>query len=212
MASSVARRALPAGAILASLAAVCTALVAVTHRVTAPRIAANEQAYLEQRLKPVLGDIAYQGALSESTIEIPQPHTLPGKGPVSVYRVFGGDQPVAALFIVTPRDGYAGPIRLLIGVAADGEITGVRALAHRETAGLGDQIDESKSDWILQFAGLSLNDPPADAWSIRSDGGAFDQMTGASITSRSVIKAVKDTLVYFSENRNDVFARTDVDE
>ena len=57
------------------------------------------------------------------------------------------------------------------------------------------------------FAGLSLDDPPAPAWRIRSDGGAFDQMTGASITSRSVVKAVKETLVYFDENRADVFAR-----
>ena len=158
MASSAAGRVLPAGAILAILAAVCTALVAVTYQLTAPRIAANEQAYLEQRLQPVLGDIEYEGTLSESTIEIAPPHTLPGKGPVSIYRVFAGEEPVAALFIVTPRDGYAGPIRLLIGIASDGGITGVRALAHRETAGLGDQIDESKSDWILQFSGRSLSD------------------------------------------------------
>jgi electron transport complex protein RnfG len=193
--------------ILATLAAICTALVAFTHRVTAPKIAANEQAYLEERLKPVLEGIEYEGTLSESTLVVAPPHALPGTDPVSIYRVFADGQPVAALFVVTPRDGYSGPIRLLVGVAADGTVTGVRVLAHRETAGLGDQIDESKSDWILNFTGRSLGDPPAAQWSIRSDGGAFDQMTGASITSRSVIKAVKLTLVYFEENRADVFAR-----
>ena len=207
MNSRAAQKAWPAGMILASLAAVCTALVAMTHRVTAPRIAANEQAYLEARLKPVLEGIEYEGTLSESTLVISPPHTLPGKDPVSIYRVFANEQPVAALFVVTPRDGYSGPIRLLIGVSADGNVTGVRVLSHRETAGLGDQIEETKSDWILKFDGLSLDNPPAANWRIRSDGGAFDQITGASITSRSVVKAVRETLVYFDENRADVFAR-----
>jgi electron transport complex protein RnfG len=194
------------------LAAVCTALVAFTHRVTAPRIAANEQAFLERSLEPVLEGIEYQGPLSESTIVIPPPHELPGNSPVSIYRVFAGGQPAAALFVVTPRDGYAGPIRLLVGVAEDGRVSGVRVLSHRETAGLGDQIEESKSDWILQFTGLSLGEPPVARWAIRSDGGAFDQMTGASITSRAVVKAVRETLLYFSENRERVFAGSESDE
>jgi electron transport complex protein RnfG len=212
MSSRAARSIWPAGLILAILAAVCTALVAVTYRVTAPRIAANEQAYLEQRLKPVLEGIDYQGPLSESTVVIQPPHSLPGSEPVRLYRVFASDKPVAALFIVTPKDGYAGPIRLLIGIAANGSVTGVRVLSHRETAGLGDQIEDGKSDWILQFAGLSLAEPPADEWAIRNDGGAFDQMTGASITSRAVVKAVRDTLVYFGDQHEDIFARTAANE
>ncbi len=92
--------------ILAALAAVCTALVAITHSTTAPRIAANEQAYLEQSLKPVLEGIEYDGMLSESTIEIPLPHELPGNQPVTVYRVFAGGEPVAALFVVKAMDGF----------------------------------------------------------------------------------------------------------
>lgn len=202
----------PGGFILAVLAAVCTALVALTHAVTAPRIAANEQAWLEQSLEPVLKGVEYDGALSESTIVLERPHGLPGTEAVTVYRVYAGGAPVAALFVVAPRDGYAGPIRLLIGVTAEGRITGVRALAHRETPGLGDQIDVSKSDWIQGFNGRSLGDPPAPAWAIRSDGGEFDQMTGASITSRSVVKAVRDTLLYFDENRARVFAEADASE
>ena len=212
MSNPAAQQIWPTGLILATLAAVCTALVAVTYRVTAPRIAANEQAYLEQSLKPVLEGIEYEGPLSESTIVIPPPHDLPGNDPVSIYRVFADNESVAALFVVTPRDGYTGPIRMLIGVATTGRVTGVRVLAHRETAGLGDQIDVTKSDWILQFAGLSIGEPPVAGWAIRGDGGEFDQMTGASITSRAVIKAVRETLIYFDENRERVFARTETDE
>ena len=197
------------GAILAALAAVCTALVAVTHSATASRIAANEQAYLEQSLQPVLEGIEYDGLLSESTIVLQPPHGLPGNEPVSIYRVFADGAPIAALFVVTARDGFAGPIRLLVGIDSDGDITGVRVLAHRETPGLGDLIDADKSDWILQFTKRSLGNPALASWAIKRDGGEFDQLTGASITPRAVIKAVRDTLIYFSENEQTVFAEVE---
>jgi electron transport complex protein RnfG len=194
--------------ILAVLAAICTALVAVTQRTAAPRIAANEQAYLEQSLAPVLAGLSYDGKLSESTLTIPVPHTLPGDAPVRVYRVFANEQPVAALFVVSARDGFTGPIQILVGVAASGALTGVRVLEHKETPGLGDLIDSSRSDWILQFSGRSLGDPDVSRWAIRRDGGDFDQLTGASITPRAVVKAIKETLIYFEAHRDEVFAGT----
>ena len=193
------------GLILTVLAAICTALVAFTHSATAPRIAANEQAYLEARLKPVLGDIEFDGELSESTITIPAPNALPGKSDVMVYRVYADDSPVAALLVVHAMDGFSGSIELLVGVDAEGTLTGVRVLSHRETPGLGDLIDEDKSDWIYQFAGKSLNRPDRSAWAIRRDGGEFDQFTGASITPRAVVNAIKETLIYFEQNKDEVF-------
>jgi len=203
---------MPGGIILAALAAICTFLVALTHSVTAPRIAANEQAFLERSLAPVLEGISYEGALSESTIVIAPPHDLPGKAPVTIYRVYAGGVPVAALFVVTARDGFSGPIRLLVGVGAAGQVTGVRVLEHRETPGLGDLIESAKSDWILQFNNRSLVDPQAPAWAIRRDGGEFDQLTGASITPRAVIRAIKETLIYFDGNKATVFAEAGSDE
>lgn len=192
--------------ILAILAAICAALVAFTFGMTEDRIAANERAYLEQRLKPVLEGIAYDGNLSDSTITIPPPHELPGNEAATIYRVFADDEPLAALFVVTARDGYSGPIKLLIGVDADGVITRVRVLEHRETPGLGDGIESTKSDWIEQFSKRSLSAPTEDRWAIKRDGGDFDQLTGASITPRAVVKAIKETLIYFEANRDNVFA------
>jgi electron transport complex protein RnfG len=199
------------GVILGSLAAVCTALVAFTYNATAPRIAANEQAYLEQSLKPVLEGIEYDGKLSESIIVIPPPHELPGNDAVTVYRVYADNAPVAALFVVTARDGFSGPIRLLVGVNAVGMVTGVRVLEHRETPGLGDLIESEKSDWLRQFRKTSLSDPGASAWAIKRDGGAFDQLTGASITPRAVIKAIKETLLYYDANAAAVFREADAE-
>lgn len=199
------------GVILGGLAAFCTVLVAATNSVTAPQIAANAQAYLERSLQPVLEGVEYDGMLAESTIEIQTPHDLPGNEPVTIYRVYADGAPVAALFVVTARDGFSGPIRLLAGVAADGRITGARVLSHRETPGLGDLIDADKSDWILQFTGRSLDDPDIAAWAIKRDGGEFDQLTGASITPRAVVKAIRETLAFYGENSEAIFVEANTE-
>ena len=195
-----------AGLILAVIAAVCTSLVALTFAVTKARIAANEQAWLEQSLQPALAGIVYDNNLIESTLIIPLPHELPGNEPVLVYRALFENQPVAALFVVTALDGFSGPIRLLIGIDNKGAVTATRVLRHRETPGLGDFIDSTRSDWIDQFEDKSLSDPDRLLWALGRDGGEFDQVTGASITSRAVLKAIKNTLLYFEANRESVFA------
>lgn len=194
------------GITLAVIAAVCTALVALTWQLTEQRIEDNRTAWLERSLEPALAGLFFDSPVTESMLTIPQPHELPGTEAAIVYRIYAGDEPVAALFVVTARDGYAGPIRLLIGVAMDATVTGVRVLEHRETPGLGDRIETGKSDWVLQFDGNSLRDPQPERWKIKGDGGAFDQLTGASITPRSIIKAIKTTLMYFELHRDALFA------
>lgn len=197
---------LRSGITLAAIAAVCTALVAFTYRLTDERIAANEQAWLEQSLQPALSGLFFDSGVSESMLTVPAPHELPGSEDAIIYRVYSGEAPVAALFVVSARDGYAGAIRLLVGVGVDGTVTGVHVLAHRETPGLGDQIESGKSDWVMQFDGRSLADPASDEWKINRDGGEFDQLTGASVTSRAVVKAVRNTLQYFDANADRIFA------
>ena len=192
--------------ILGVLAALCTALVAFTHRYTAPLIKANDQAFLEQSLKPVLGGIEYQDELTKSLLVLDVPHGLPGNEAASIYRIYADGTPAAALFIVSARNGFAGPITLLIGIRIDGTITSVRVLKHKETPGLGDMIESSKSDWLLQFDLTSLAAPDTERWLIKRDGGDFDQLTGASITPRAIIKAIKETLLYFKSNQDAVFS------
>lgn len=194
---------------LAVVAALCTALVAITYHTTRDRIAANEQAYLEESLQPVLAGIDYDGALSDSTLIIEPPHKLPGDSPVTVYRVYAAGQPIAAVFVVTTRNGYSGPIQLLVGVDARGVLNRARVLQHRETPGLGDRIEAGKSDWMEQFNGASFSAAESARWAIADDGGDFDAMTGASITSRAVVNALRDTLSYFAEHRSSVFTSAD---
>jgi len=193
------------GVTLAAIAAICTLLVAATYQLTAERIAANEQAWLERSLEPALSGLFFEGSITESKLEIPPPHDLPGNDTAIIYRVFAEGAPVAALFVVTARDGYAGPIRILVGVGSDGAVTGVRIVEHRETPGLGDRIDQARSDWVYQFDGRSLGNPVGARWLLQVDGGDFDQLTGASVTPRAVIKAIRDTLIYFDAHRDEIF-------
>lgn len=197
---------LKSGVTLAVIAAVCAALVAITYSFTSERIAVNEKAWLEKSLEPALAGLTFEGSVSGSMLVVRTPHDLPGPDDVIIYRVYADDLPVAALFAVTARDGYAGAIRVLIGIEYDGTVTGIRILEHRETPGLGDKIVASRSDWVFQFDGRSLDDPPLAQWSIRRDGGEFDQLTGASVTPRAVIKVTKETLIYFAAHRDEIFS------
>ena len=197
---------LKSGVTLAVIAAVCAALVAITYSLTSERIAVNEKAWLEKSLEPALAGLTFEGSVSGSMLVVRTPHDLPGPDDVIIYRVYADDLPVAALFAVTARDGYAGAIRVLIGIEYDGTVTGIRILEHRETPGLGDKIVASRSDWVFQFDGRSLGDPRLEQWSIRRDGGEFDQLTGASVTPRAVIKVTKEILIYFAAHRDEIFS------
>ena len=76
---------------------------------------------------------------------------------------------------------------------------------HRETPGLGDAIEVERSDWILDFDDKAIGDPPQAKWKVKRDGGEFDQFTGATITPRAVVGAVRDSLIYFEANRERIF-------
>ena len=97
--------------------------------------------------------------------------------------------------------GYAGRIKLMLGVDAEGKVLGVRVLAHKETPGLGDKIETKKGDWILRFTGLSIGNPPVEKWKVKKDGGQFDQFAGATITPRGVVKAIREGLEFFDANK-----------
>ena len=104
----------------------------------------------------------------------------------------------------TTKRGYNGTIVLLVGVDVRGEVVTVRVLRHSETPGLGDGIDRDKDDWISGFDGTSLAMVPG-AWAVRRDGGEFDQLTGATVTSRAVVGAVHDALVYYERHRQAIW-------
>ncbi|MGB5732855.1 MAG: electron transport complex subunit RsxG [Thiohalocapsa sp.] len=130
---------------------------------------------------------------------------------ITVYRALEGLNVTGVAFQVMGQ-GYGGPIELIIGVNARGEILGSRVLAHAETPGLGDKIEVSRDDWMLDFDGLSLGNPAPERWAVKKDGGSFDQFTGATITPRAVVKAVRQGLEFFQANRDTLLASAVIQE
>ena len=192
--------------VLFGFAVVGVGLVAATHEATKDRIAENHRRMLLRFMNQVIHPERYDNDILKDTIQVTDPRLAPKGEPVTVYRARMHGHPVAAVFTTVAPDGYNGRIELLVGVDVNGRITGVRVIDHHETPGLGDAIDIRKSNWVEQFRGRRIGDPPLKRWAVKKDGGIFDQFTGATITPRAVVKAVRHTLEYFQEHRDTVFA------
>jgi len=196
-----------AGLILGAFAVGGVGLVAVTHDLTHTRIAANERAATLRTLTAIIPQERMDNDPLQDLIEVSDPELL-GDETTNVYRVRSGDKPLAVVLNPIVPDGYAGPIKLLVSVLVDGTLGGVRVLSEHETPGLGDKIELAKSDWVLGFDGKSLGDPPEEKWKVKRDGGVFDQFTGATVTPRAVVKAVKKTLIYVRQEGSQLYERT----
>lgn len=191
--------------LLALFAIIGTALVAFTYDRTIDQIAENERQALLRNLHAIIHPSEHDNEIFSDTITVTDATLLGTPDPVTVYRARKGGQPVAAVLAPSAPDGYNGTIKLLVGIYYDGTVAGVRVLSHNETPGLGDGIEIEKSQWITEFSGKSLGNPGLRAWAVRKDGGQFDQFTGATITPRAVVKALRAALIYFREHRQRIF-------
>ena len=87
---------------------------------------------------------------------------------------------------VSTSSGYNGEITMWVATDGAAKIRGVRVIEHMETPGIGDLIERPVSDWIEQFSGMSLENSWDDD---------VDYVSGATITTRAVAKAVHAGLV-----------------
>ncbi len=186
------------GILLGGVVMITTAALALANRSTSKDIAAAQALDMQQSLSEVLPG-KFDNDLLKDTVVLKGPN-----GDVTVYRARKAGQVEAVVFKVIGI-GYAGPIDCMMGIDRNGHITGVRVIKHKETPGLGDKIDPAKSNWIYEFDGKYLGDPPADKWGVKKDGGVFDQFAGATITPRGVVRAVKGGMEFFAENRSQLF-------
>ena len=196
-------------AILAVAAiAVCAAgLISVSHEISAERIERNVAERQLRSLHEVLDPALYDNDMVRTRVQVIDPDLLGTTDPVQVFLATRDGEPAAAIFAAVAPRGYNGPIDLLVGVDVAGVVQGVRVTNHRETPGLGDQIEISISDWVTGFDGTSLSNPPLPQWAVAADGGRFDAFTGATVTPRAVVQTVRDTLVYFDGHQAELFER-----
>ncbi len=178
-----------------ALAFVCFLLLFTANRLTRDRIADNATLATLTIVRDLIPPQA-DNKIFDDRIEIVEPEYLGTKRAVSVYRARHGDELLAVIFYPVIAAGYNGPIELAIGISRDGALTGVRVIKENETKNMGSQVHQQETDWIFSFTGKSYHAIPRERWNLRTENGYFDQMSGATITSRSVINAIKRTLDY----------------
>lgn len=188
-------------ALLGAFALVAALLLASGDRATREAIETRRRDDLKAGLAQVIPKALHDNDLLKDQLALPL-----GDGQTrKVFRALESGRVVAVAFPLEAQ-GYGGTIRLLMGVDAAGRILGVRVLTHQETPGLGDWIELGKSHWVLGFDGRSLGDPERSGWTVKKDGGRFDQFSGATITPRAVVTAVRDGLAFFAGHKGTLLA------
>ncbi len=203
--------ALRTAAILFIFVIAFTALLSAAYLWTKPAIEASATEAKMKLIDEVLPRREYDNALLDDTLALPPTPELGLSDASTLYRARLANQPVAIIFEAVAPDGYAGKIRLLLAIRADGQINGVRVIQHKETPGLGDYIETRKDKnkarpWITQFQGMSLASVTDQDWKVKKDGGRIAYYAGATVSPRAVSKAVFKASRWAAANHLSLFA------
>ena len=188
------------GGLLGGFATLAAALLVIGNAATYDAIELRKAEDLRASLGQVIPDDMHDNNLLDDRLVLQHEGTE-----VVLYRGMNGAEVTAVAYRIS-EPGYSGEISLIMGVNRSGEILGVRTISHTETPGLGDKIEVEKDDWIRSFDRLSFDKLPEGQWAVKKDGGEFDQFTGATITPRAVVRAVKRGLSLFHENKASLLA------
>ncbi|ETI62364.1 electron transport complex subunit RsxG [Marinomonas profundimaris] len=188
--------------------AVLTAgLIAITHQLTDHTIKDNILGAQIAAFNEILPADLYENDLTQDVATLAADPLLGSEEGIKIHIARKDNMVTGIIFETIAPRGYNGNLDLLVAIDRNGVVTGSRVISHKETPGLGDKVDLKKSKWILSFANKSLSNPALKGWAVKKDGGKFDQFTGATITPRAVVRAVKNTLIYFEKNKDALLAR-----
>ncbi|MCX7188998.1 MAG: electron transport complex subunit RsxG [Methylotenera sp.] len=191
---------------LVAFAFLGTAMLAYVFDITRAPIEASEKEARLALFKQILPESTYDNDLLKDNVEIVPNEQLGNRQPTVANIAKSNGKTAGVILEAVAHDGYSGDIKLLIAIRADGSISGVRVLAHKETPGLGDYIDITHGNWIKLFNDESVNKTPIEQWHVKKDGGKFDYIAGATITPRAVVKAVLKALQFYEANKQTLFA------
>lgn len=183
------------GLLLLTAALALSATLAWRHWTSTAIADAEKQLNSRQRLA-----VLPEGSYDNQPLDNPLPRPAaqrPNSRILAAYRATLAGKP-AAIILVTQAQGYAGPIVLSVAIAADGRLIGSQLVEQQESPGLGARLGDPQVNWLGQFANRQLS----DHWALKRDQGDFDQLAGATVTSRAVIGALQEALSYFDQQRS----------
>lgn len=161
---------------------VCSLLLASVYELSKEQIELQKLKYtVGPALKQLLKDITNDPLKDKRKIAI--------KG--NIVNMFIGKRvdKINNLVIETFSKGYGGSIEVLTAFDIENNICkGIAIGEHKETPGIGAQITESSFREL--FKGLSIESKVA----LKKDGGVIDGISGATISSRAVCRAVAEAI------------------
>jgi len=179
------------GMLVGGTALLASALLAIGNISTKDEIALRQAEDMQQMLNEVLPPTLHDNDILADKFQ------LDGK---EIFQAREGSDVSAVAFQVA-EPGYSGIITIIMAVDKEGTLLGMRVVSHTETPGLGDKIETARSDWAYSFEGKKLTQENQAEWAVKKDGGQFDQFSGATITPRAVVKAVKGGMDFFAQHK-----------
>jgi electron transport complex protein RnfG len=172
--------------VLTIICIIAGAVLAFVNSVTEPKIKAQEALAMKKALQETLPE-ASEFQPDESLLKEAQ--QAGGTDLSELFIGFKGEEKIGVVLIADLR-GYSSVIRLVTGVSRDGRVMGVKVLSQSETPGLGNKISEKEfiEQPALQQATIE------EQLSVIKDGGSVQAVTGATISSRAVVKGVNQSL------------------
>lgn len=155
---------------------VATALLALTNSVTAARIAETELENALASRRTVMPDAADFG--EEQIYDT-----------LTYCAALDADGNTIGRVFTAAAKGYGGTVSVMVGIGADGKITGIEILSHSETPGLG--ANSTKPAFKSRFVGKSGT---LTVSKTSNDGENVQAITAATITSKAVTSAVNAAL------------------
>ncbi len=167
--------------------------IVIAYRTTLPRIQANQRAALERAVFEVLPGTTRLERYSWDGSKLGAEATGQGSLQESIFAGFNADGALVGFAVPGAGAGFADTIKLIYGLDPSAErVLGMKVLESRETPGLGDKIYKD-AKFVAEFLDLTL-EPVIEL--IKGHGektNQVDAITGATISSRAVVKILNQT-------------------
>lgn len=157
------------------ISVVTALLLSCVNALTADKIAANIAAEKEAAIAAI-----FPSATENSTVE------LEAEGITALYLVYSNGKAIGYTAEVAPL-GFGGELTLMVGVNVNGDVEGVKLIAHSETPGLGSRV--SDAGYLAQYIGkdgAELDD-------------GIDVITGSTVSSKAVLDGVRTAVSVFEQ-------------
>ncbi|MBI4881497.1 MAG: FMN-binding protein [Planctomycetes bacterium] len=175
---------------------VCGLLLVLAFQATLPAIQQNKEAAIERAVREVLNAPQRFVALfvHGGKLVAEAPAGVDAKGLERVFLGLDAASRPVGFAMVSGEPGFQDTVRLIFGCDAEGRtLLGMKVLESKETPGLGDKIEKS-APFISQFKGAAAPIVGVKAGDGSGKAEEIDMITGATISSKTVIRIINNKL------------------